>query len=132
MRDLRDVALVRVFADTGCRFSEVSNLRLWYADERGKRLEGDLDLDDHQVIHVLGKGRRPRAVPIGNKTSRALDRYLRARARHPDSEVSWLWLSRKGRFTESGIAQAIRRRGEEAGLGDGLHPHLFRHTAAHS
>jgi integrase/recombinase XerC len=29
---------------------------------------------------VLGKGRRPRTLPIGRKTAQALDRYLRARA----------------------------------------------------
>ena len=41
-------------------------------------LPGDLDLDD-QVVVVLGKGRRPRAVPFGRKTARiALAGWLRA------------------------------------------------------
>lgn len=39
----------------------------------------DLDLD---VLLVLGKGRRERALPFGHKAGAALDRYLRARARH--------------------------------------------------
>jgi hypothetical protein len=32
---------------------------------------------------------------------------------------------RKGRFTESGIGQMVRRRGRQAGL-DLVHPHLLR------
>src|SRR5215218_5562215 len=59
-----------------------------------------------------------------------------ARARRTRTRTSrgcgwpWLWLGKKGRLTSTGIAQVVKRRGSEAGL-DGLHPHLFRHTAAH-
>ena len=34
-------------------------------------------------------------------------------------------------MTDSGIRQMVKRRGEEAGI-DGLHPHILRHTFAHS
>lgn len=34
-------------------------------------------------------------------------------------------------MTASGIRQILRRRGWQAGI-DGLHPHLFRHTFAHT
>ena len=54
-------------------------------------LPGDLDLDD-QVAIVLGKGRRPRAVPFGRKTALALDRYLRMRASHPFPTSGSAWL----------------------------------------
>jgi site-specific recombinase XerC len=67
--DRRDGAIIRLFLDTGIRISEAA----------GIMLPGDLDLDD-QVVIVLGKGRRPRAVPFGRKTALALDRYLRMRA----------------------------------------------------
>jgi hypothetical protein len=33
--------------------------------------------------------------------------------------------------TASGIRQVLRRRGRQVGI-DGLHPHLFRHTFAHT
>jgi hypothetical protein len=33
----------------------------------------------------------------------------------------WLWLSRLGRFTESGIGQMVARRGDLIGLK--VHPH---------
>ena len=41
------------------------------------------------------------ACPFGRKTARALDRYLRARARQPHAEMPWLWVQRRGRLNES-------------------------------
>jgi site-specific recombinase XerD len=124
---VRDTALVRIFLDTGARRAEIANLRHDPADE----LAHDVDLDQGS-IRVMGKGRRERVVPIGNKTVRALDRYLRLRGKHPGSDLPWLWLGLKGRLTDSGIAQAVRERGIAAGLGDKVHPHQLRHTYAHS
>lgn len=115
----RDAALIWLFMDTGIRRAEAAGLQL-----------EDVDFD-HDVVHVTGKGSRPRSAPFGRKTSRAIDRYLSVRARHADAASDWLWLGKRGRLTETGIAQAIRRRGQQAGLGGNLHPHLFRHTYAH-
>jgi site-specific recombinase XerD len=69
----RDNALLRLFIDTGIRRGELAGLRL-----------EDIDFND-DVALVTGKGRRPRACPFGRKTAQALDRYLRARARHPNA-----------------------------------------------
>jgi site-specific recombinase XerC len=114
----RDAAIIRLFLDTGMRRGELSGLRV-----------EDVDFD-HDVALVTGKGRRPRACPFGRKTAQALDRYLRVRGKHSDARSEWLWLGRKGRLTETGVEQMIKRRGAQAGL-EGLHPHLFRHTYAH-
>jgi hypothetical protein len=70
----------------------------------------DFDLD---VLLVLGKGRRERALPLGRKASLALDRYLRARVRHKDADLPWLWLGCHGRLTEWGLVHMLRRRGEQ-------------------
>jgi integrase len=78
----------------------------------------------------VGKGRRPRAVPYGKRTAQALDRYLRARVRHPHAEERWLWIGVKGRLSDSGLRQMLERRGELAGIGH-VYPHQFRHTMAH-
>jgi site-specific recombinase XerD len=114
----RDTALVRVLLNTGTRLSEVAGLRL-----------EDIDLDQDQMW-VVGKGRRARVLPLGAKTVKALDRYLRARSHHKDAQLAWLWLGPRGRLTDSGIAQMIRRRCREAGI-ESIHPHQFRHTFAH-
>jgi integrase len=114
----RDTALIMLLLDTGARRDEMAGL---------KRADVDLELD---VLLVLGKGRRERTLPYGHKAGEALDRYLRARARHKDAELPWLWLGRRGRLTEWGLVMMLRRRGAQAGL-PGLHPHQFRHTFAH-
>lgn len=69
--DRRDMALVRIFLDTGARRSELASLKL-----------DDIDWTLNTVA-VEGKGGRGRACAFGNKTSQALDRYIHARARHP-------------------------------------------------
>ena len=114
----RDLAILRVFVDTGVRLAEC----------RGMRVD-DVDFDS-ETITVTGKGRRPRAVPFGAKTSQAIDRYLRVRARHPQAASPALWLGPKGGLTDSGVQQMLERRCAEAGI-DRIHPHQLRHTAAH-
>ena len=133
--DRRDAAILRVFMDTGARLNEVVGLRLYYEEEdkdgRTKRLPGDVDLDQG-VLRVLGKGRRDRMVPVGNRTVKALDRYVRKRKLHPDADSPWLWLGHKGQLKDSGIFQMVQRRGQQAGLGDAVHPHQLRHSFAHA
>jgi site-specific recombinase XerD len=116
--DRRDRAVIRLLLDTGIRRAELAGLRV-----------EDIDRDQDVAV-VMGKGRRPRTVPYDHDAAKEIDRYLRARKAHPRADLPWLWLGKKGRLTENGIAQLLRRRGREAGL-EGLHPHLFRHTFAH-
>jgi len=114
----RDTALVYLLLDSGARLAEVASLEVAHLDIV------------HRGALVMGKGRRERILAFGDKTARALDRYLRARARHRASETRWLWLGAKGRLTSSGIAQVLKRRSRQAGI-DELTPHQFRHTFAH-
>jgi integrase len=114
----RDLAIVRLLLDTGMRRNELAKLTL-----------EDLDLDAG-IAYVVGKGRRPRACPFEAKTGQALDRYLRVRRQHRLASLPALWLGPKGGMTDSGIAQVLRRRGRQAGIG-AIHPHQLRHTWAH-
>jgi site-specific recombinase XerD len=114
----RDTALLMLLLDTGARRAEMVGLQI---------TDVDLELD---VLLVLGKGRRERALPFGRRAGEALDRYLRARARHKDAALPWLWLGKKGRLTDAGLRMMLRRRGALVGL-PGLHPHQLRHTFAH-
>ena len=116
--DRRDTAIVRTFIDTGARLSEMAGLRM-----------DDVDLDD-QTLTVTGKGSRVRVLPIGAKTVKAIDRYLRVRRVHREHGLTALWLGRSGAMGTSGIQQMLRRRAAVAGL-DHLNPHQFRHTFAH-
>ena len=124
--DRRDAAILRVLIDTGARRGEVAGLR-WMPDDP---TSNDVDLDQ-RVLRVLGKGRRERVLPIGNRTVKAIDRYLRKRREHRDADKPWLWLGSRGRLTDTGIAQMVRRRGRQAGLPE-LHAHQLRHSFAHA
>lgn len=113
--DLRDAALIRLFVETGLRLTEMAALQL-----------DDVDLE-HDAVYLAGAGQAPRAVPFDRPTSRALQRFLAARAGHDRRHLPAVWLGRRGRLTQRGIDQAIRHRGQMAGLPD-LRPHQFRHT----
>lgn len=117
--DRRDTAIIRLFVDGGLRLGEMAGLTSdaieWGAD----------------VVHVVGKGRRARAVPFGRRTAQALDRYLRQRGRHAHAADTALWLGTRGPLRPNGIAQMLRRRCADTGI-DAIHPHQLRHTAAHA
>lgn len=118
----RDTAIIRLFLDTGMRLAELAGLTL-----------GDVDLDAGVAV-VLGKGRRPRSCPFGDKTTLALDRYQRDRGRQPRTgKITAFWIAEKGRgpLGANGIAQMVGRRGEQAGI-PALHPHLLRHASVHA
>ena len=114
----RDAAIIRTFIDTGCRLTELSSLRV-----------GDVDLNLGTVTFI-GKGGGERRNPIGTKSIRAIDRYLRIRSGHRDADADALWLGRSGPMTSYGIAEAVKRRAVEAGIGN-VHVHQLRHSAAH-
>jgi site-specific recombinase XerD len=118
--DRRDHALILLLADGGTRAAETVGLRVT-----------DIDLDDGVLI-VLGKGRRPRGVPIGHRTVAALDRYLRARAKLDGAaRHDALWLGARGPLTDSGVRQILINRSDQAGVRR-LHPHALRHFFADS
>ncbi|MGY1946154.1 tyrosine-type recombinase/integrase [Nocardia asiatica] len=117
----RDMALIRLLADSGPRIGELAPLDI-----------DAIDFTENTVL-VLGKGRRPRTLPFSDKTRTALRRYLRARASHrwAANDNPALWLGQQGRMTTSGIQQMIERRAAAAGI-EHLHPHQFRHFFAHN
>jgi len=115
----RDTAIIRLLLDTGMRRAEITGLAV-----------DDIKFDQN-IAFVVGKGNRGRACPFGRKTAQALDRYIRARARHRDAETPDLWLGAAGRMTGSGFAQVVKKRANKAKLPPGIHLHLFRHTFAH-
>ncbi|WP_341251694.1 tyrosine-type recombinase/integrase [Euzebya pacifica] len=116
----RDLAIIRVFIDTGIRAGEMEGLRVQ-----------DVDLDRRALV-VTGKGRRTRGVGLGVKATKDLDRYIeRARPTHPAAREEALWLGGGGGpLSASGIAQMLRRRCDQAGI-PRIHPHQLRHTFAH-
>lgn len=119
--DRRDEAILRTFMDTGGRLAEITGLRI----------DSDSDVDlDGGVLRVTGKGRRQRLLPIGARTVKAIDRYLRWRAMSPHAHTDALWLGLRGAMTPSGVRQMVWRRSSQAGI-QRVHPHQLRHTFSH-
>ncbi|MET0423611.1 MAG: tyrosine-type recombinase/integrase [Actinoplanes sp.] len=119
----RDSAIIMILADGGLRLAEIAGLQVSDADLLGR------------MLFVAGKGTnrsgpRRRAVPIGIKAARALDRYLRERRKHPYAELPWLWLGGRGhpRLRAASLKERLTILGERAGVP--VHPHMFRHTWA--
>ena len=106
----RDYAIISLFKDTG---------RPAVRAGRAGRRRRDPGADREAI--VTGKGDKQRTVRFTYDTARALDRYLRERAKHPMARVSALWLGvRGGPMTASGVYQMIERRASQAGIR--LHP----------
>lgn len=117
-RDVRDRAIISLFAATPLRLSELANIELAHLDTTAR------------TVRVLGKGTRWRLVPYHEQAAGYLDDWLATRVDHLHARLPWLWLGLRGRLTPSGVDQALRRRACAAGL-DGFHAHQFRHTFAH-
>ena len=124
LEDRRDIAIIRIFIDTGMRVSGLAGLR--YSADHEKT---DVMLSPRPLLRIRKKGGDITVIPIGKKAARDLDRYIRARERHPEADSEWLWLGRRGRLQKSGIQQMLKRRGKRAGVSN-VHPHRFRHTFA--
>ena len=123
----RDAAIIAVLTASGIRLSELAGIRYHPDDPR----RTDIDLWQREIT-VRGKGGKPRIVKISYDAARAVDRYLRARARHPQAWQPWLWLGtgNRGPLTASGIYQAVTRRGRQCGVP--VWPHRFRHHFSHT
>ncbi|MDA2810796.1 tyrosine-type recombinase/integrase [Nocardiopsis sp. RSe5-2] len=115
----RDAAIMFVLRDTGVRLMELSALTV-----------DDVDFLDREAT-VTGKGGRERTVKYTYEAARALDRYMRSRAKHRHGSLPPLWIGPKGALTASGIYQAVERRAAEAHV-SGVHPHRFRHHFSHT
>ena len=115
----RDHALMELLYSSGLRLAELVGLDV-----------SSLDLKDG-VVHVLGKGRKARIVPVGRMALRALRSWLQQRAALARPGENALFVGRNGlrlgpRAVQTRVALWARRQG----LGVHVHPHLFRHSFA--
>jgi integrase/recombinase XerC len=115
----RDHALMELLYSSGLRLAELVGLDV-----------SSLDLKDG-VVHVLGKGRKARIVPVGRMAARALRSWLQERAALVRPDENALFVGRNGarlgpRAVQARVALWARRQG----LGVHVHPHLFRHSFA--
>jgi integrase/recombinase XerD len=108
---------------TGCRASEMANLRL-----------RDMQLDGGYCI-CRGKGDKERIVPLGERAVAAVRDYLKnerpAAARRVKNPPDTLLLSRRGlRIRRERIWELVKQYALEAGAPNDVSPHTLRHSFA--
>ena len=120
---LRDRAMLHLAFAAGLRVSELVGLRLDQF-ERGSA----------PCIHVMGKGRRERVLPLWKETTAAITAWLRARA--PDGGPE-LFLNAAGRaMTRSGFEYILAKhvvvaaKRQPSIAGKRVTPHVLRHSCA--
>jgi len=117
-RSFRDFALVGLMLLDGLRSCEVLALQM-----------EDLKLADAQ-LHVLGKGRKPRTLPLPGEIMEVLQSYLRVE--RPLTNSPSLFVSLKGRcrgqpMTPAGLRSLFRHHRWRSEV-RAANPHRFRHT----
>ena len=119
---LRDRALLELLYATGLRVSELVGLSL-----------PDVDLPGRQV-RTLGKGRKERIVPFGEKAAEALAAWLPARlallrGRRVRGEPLFL-NARGGRLTDRSVRRVLDQALSAAEVARHASPHALRHSFA--
>jgi integrase/recombinase XerC len=118
---LRDRALLETLYSTGARVSEAVGINV-----------GDLD-EAEGLVHLRGKGRKERVVPIGEVATRAIRAYRNALVEPKDrgrQTAAPLFLNhRGGRLTTRSVARIVTRYSSRL-AGGSVSPHALRHSYA--
>ena len=118
----RDRALLELLYATGCRASEVSNLKL-----------ADLHLGERYCL-AHGKGSKDRIAPLGSAAVTAIREYLateRPKLAKGRSDAPWMLLSRGGkRLRREAIWELVKRYVRRIGASADISPHTLRHSFA--
>ena len=119
----RDRAILELLYGSGLRVSELVGLDFINVDTHG------------QMVRVLGKGRKERIVPYGEKAKRAIENYwpvreeLLSRTIQPNREP--VFLSGRGlRLTTNAVRNLVKKYARLCNVDWNLHPHSMRHAFA--
>lgn len=114
---LRDQAMLELFYSSGLRLAELAGLNT-----------GDVSA---ARARVLGKGSKPRQVPVGRRAAAALAEWRKVREGLTGEGEPALFVGRRGaRLGHRAIQKRLARMALERGLPEHLHPHRLRHSFA--
>lgn len=112
----REKAIYAFFLTTGCRVSEVINIKI-----------KDINWKNRSVI-VLGKGNKYRQVFFTEQTEQLMKSWLEV-----SKNEEYLFCSERWPYsplTKNGMEAIVRKLGQKAELEESLFPHKLRHTFA--
>lgn len=113
----REKAILEFFLSTGCRLSEVLNVRI-----------KELDFNNKTLL-VIGKGNKERKVYFTERCKRALLNYIKDRK----DNCEYLFVTDRKpcrKLSTRGMEVIINKMQMKSGLDRNIHPHIFRHTFA--
>ena len=114
-RTKRDIAIVDVLYSTGCRVSELANMRL-----------SDVDFNEKSV-KIVGKGGKHNTVYLNTNAQLSLEEYLRSR----DDDSDYLFVSERkphGQINKRTVEHVFAILSQEINFH--VTPHVIRHTTA--
>ena len=122
----RDHCIVELLYGSGLRVAELVGLDL----RASAAAAGWIDAADASA-HVLGKGSKRRAVPVGAAALTALRAWVAVRGQMAKADEPALFVSRRGtRLTASQVRSRLKSLAVKAGLPTHVHPHMLRHSFA--
>jgi site-specific recombinase XerD len=114
---LRERALMEAMYSTGCRLSEIMNMK-----------KSDINMQE-MSINVIGKGDKERIVYLSIKALHQLKKYLISRG----DDCEYLFVTERKpirKMSDRNIERIIDKIEERANISTKLTPHTFRHTFA--
>lgn len=116
-KTLRERALIEVFYSTGCRLSELANMK-----------KSDINMQAMN-LKVVGKGNKERVVYLSFKAIYHLEKYLKERK--DDCDALFTTLRKPYRAVKNrAIQREIDKIEQRADITKKLTPHVMRHTYA--
>lgn len=121
---IRDLFFLVLMYDSAARDCEMLSMRFCDFDSVGK------------VVYLLGKGNKPRSVPISDDTIQHFHRYAKIFHPQKDEFTPMFYTIRhgnKGQMSDDNVARFVSKYGDSAKaecaeVPDCVHPHLFRKT----
>ena len=116
---VRDRAILELFYSSGLRLAELVGVDLI-----------DLDIAD-RTVRVLGKGGKPRVLPVGGPALEALQAWLAIRGGMAEPGEPAIFVSKRGtRLARRTVQQRVKLWARRRGAPVGVHPHMLRHSFA--
>lgn len=114
-RTKRDIAIVDVLYSTGCRVSELTNMRL-----------SDVDFVE-KTVKIVGKGNKHNTVYLNTNAQLSLEDYLKSR----DDDSDYLFVSERkphDRINSRTVEHVFNLLSQDVNFR--VTPHIIRHTTA--
>lgn len=121
---IRDLALLSLIYESGCRVQEIIDIQL-----------GNISFNSPATITVTGKGRKVRVIPISQNVTSIISRYT-TKYHITNPQQTLFTNNRKEPLTRSGVSYILKKYTEKAKqeqpelYGTSIHPHVLRHSKA--